>query len=29
VFLGIVFVMVSLAGWLMVRQERRRLTTVP
>ena len=29
VFLGIVFVMVALAGWLMARQERRRLATVP
>jgi len=27
VFLGIVFVMVALAGWLMARQERRRLAT--
>src|SRR5437763_8186947 len=29
VFLGIVFVIVALAGWLMARQERRRLATVP
>ena len=29
VFLGIVFVMVAPAGWLMARQERRRLATVP
>ena len=29
VFLGIVFVVVALAGWLMARQERRRLATVP
>ena len=27
VFLGVVFVMVALAGWLMARQERRRLAT--
>jgi len=27
VFLGIVFVMVALAGWLMARQKRRRLAT--
>ena len=27
VFLGIVFVTVSLAGWLMARQERHRLAT--
>ena len=29
VFLGIVFLMVALAGWLMARQERRRLGTAP
>jgi putrescine transport system permease protein len=29
VFLGIVFVMVALASWLMARQERRRLATAP
>ena len=27
VFLGVVFVMVALAGWLMTRQEQRRLAT--
>ena len=27
VFLGVVFVMGALAGWLMTRQERRRLAT--
>ena len=29
VFLAIVFVIVALAGWLMARQERSRLATVP
>src|SRR5262249_4925053 len=29
VLLGVVFVVVALAGWLMARQERRRLATAP
>jgi putrescine transport system permease protein len=29
VFLGVVCVIVALAGWLMARQERRRLATAP
>jgi len=29
VFLAVVFVMVALAGWLMARQERRRVAGSP
>jgi putrescine transport system permease protein len=29
IFLGIVFITVALAGWLMARQERHRLATAP